>query len=251
MIFWRAVQGFIGGGMIPTVFATAFTIFPRSKLRHRRADDRPGRDAGADHRPDGRRLSDRRAVLALAVLHQHRPRHRASRSRRSSLIDFDKPDCQAVRELRLGRPAVDGRLPRRARIRAGGRPAQRLVRRRQHRSAAPGSSAALGDRLLLRACSRRKQPIVDLRAFADRNFALGSLFSFVLGIGLYGLTYLYPLYLGADPRLQRADDRRDHVRLRPRDVPDRADRRPPDRQGRPALHADGRLPVLRASAPGG
>ena len=40
-----------------------------------------------------------------------------------------------------------------------------------------------------------RQPIVDLRAFADRNFALGSMFSFVLGIGLYGLTYLYPLYL--------------------------------------------------------
>src|SRR5689334_15395212 len=32
MIFWRAVQGFIGGGMIPTVFATAYTIFPRSKM---------------------------------------------------------------------------------------------------------------------------------------------------------------------------------------------------------------------------
>src|SRR5262249_60688168 len=30
MIVWRAVQGFIGGGMIPTVFATAFIIFPRS-----------------------------------------------------------------------------------------------------------------------------------------------------------------------------------------------------------------------------
>jgi DHA2 family multidrug resistance protein len=41
-----------------------------------------------------------------------------------------------------------------------------------------------------------KQPIVDLSAFRDRNFALGSLFSFVLGIGLYGLTLLYPLYLG-------------------------------------------------------
>jgi DHA2 family multidrug resistance protein len=41
-----------------------------------------------------------------------------------------------------------------------------------------------------------REPIVDLRAFADRNFALGSLFSFVMGIGLYGLTYLYPLYLG-------------------------------------------------------
>jgi len=39
------------------------------------------------------------------------------------------------------------------------------------------------------------RPIVDLRAFTDRNFGLGSLFSFVLGVGLYGLTYLYPLYL--------------------------------------------------------
>ena len=29
MIVYRALQGFIGGGMIPTVFAAAFTIFPR------------------------------------------------------------------------------------------------------------------------------------------------------------------------------------------------------------------------------
>jgi DHA2 family multidrug resistance protein len=40
-----------------------------------------------------------------------------------------------------------------------------------------------------------RQPIVDLSAFLDRNFWTGSLFSFVLGIGLYGLTYLYPIYL--------------------------------------------------------
>jgi DHA2 family multidrug resistance protein len=40
-----------------------------------------------------------------------------------------------------------------------------------------------------------REPIVDLKAYADRNFAVGSMFSFVLGIGLYGLTYLYPLYL--------------------------------------------------------
>jgi MFS transporter, DHA2 family, multidrug resistance protein len=31
MIVWRAVQGFIGGGMIPTVFAAAYTIFPKSR----------------------------------------------------------------------------------------------------------------------------------------------------------------------------------------------------------------------------
>src|SRR6516164_866210 len=31
MILWRAIQGFLGAGMIPTVFASAYTIFPRSK----------------------------------------------------------------------------------------------------------------------------------------------------------------------------------------------------------------------------
>src|ERR1700759_5192754 len=28
MIVWRAIQGFIGGGMVPTVFAAAYLIFP-------------------------------------------------------------------------------------------------------------------------------------------------------------------------------------------------------------------------------
>src|SRR5271165_6966205 len=32
MIVWRAIQGFIGGGMIPTVFASAYTVFPRSRM---------------------------------------------------------------------------------------------------------------------------------------------------------------------------------------------------------------------------
>jgi MFS transporter, DHA2 family, multidrug resistance protein len=41
-----------------------------------------------------------------------------------------------------------------------------------------------------------EEPIVDIRAFSNRNFALGSIFSFTVGIGLYGLTYLYPVYLG-------------------------------------------------------
>ena len=71
-----------------------------------------------------------------------------------------------------------------------------------------------------------REPIVDLRAFANRNFAVGSLFSFVLGIGLYGLTYLYPVYLAQVRGYDCADDRRDHVRLRPGDVRHRADRRP-------------------------
>ncbi len=40
-----------------------------------------------------------------------------------------------------------------------------------------------------------RQPIVDLRAFTNRNFALGSFYTFVVGTGMYGTTYLIPLFL--------------------------------------------------------
>ena len=51
-----------------------------------------------------------------------------------------------------------------------------------------------GDRLLL-ARLTSGEPIVDIRTFPDRNFGVGCLISFCLGIGLYGLTYMYPRYL--------------------------------------------------------
>jgi DHA2 family multidrug resistance protein len=39
------------------------------------------------------------------------------------------------------------------------------------------------------------QPIVDLRAFTNRNFTLGAFYTFVVGTGMYGTTYLIPLFL--------------------------------------------------------
>src|SRR5665213_342792 len=55
-------------------------------------------------------------------------------------------------------------------------------------------STAAGIGFFYRALTAR-EPIVDIKAFADRNFAAGSLFSFVLGVGLYGLVFLYPIFL--------------------------------------------------------
>jgi DHA2 family multidrug resistance protein len=40
-----------------------------------------------------------------------------------------------------------------------------------------------------------EHPIVELRAFRDGNFVTGCIFSFVLGIGLYGSAFLLPLIL--------------------------------------------------------
>ncbi len=39
-------------------------------------------------------------------------------------------------------------------------------------------------------------PVVDLRALKERNFALGCFFSFVTGIGIFATIYLTPLFLG-------------------------------------------------------
>lgn len=42
-----------------------------------------------------------------------------------------------------------------------------------------------------------EMPIVDLRAFRNRNFAIGAGLGFCVGIALYGLTYLMPQFFGA------------------------------------------------------
>jgi MFS transporter, DHA2 family, multidrug resistance protein len=41
-----------------------------------------------------------------------------------------------------------------------------------------------------------KNPVVDLRALGNRNFALGCLLSFVTGIGIFTTIYMTPLFLG-------------------------------------------------------
>jgi DHA2 family multidrug resistance protein len=40
-----------------------------------------------------------------------------------------------------------------------------------------------------------RQPIVDVRAFLNRNFSLGTFYTFIVGTGLYGATYIVPLFL--------------------------------------------------------
>jgi DHA2 family multidrug resistance protein len=48
----------------------------------------------------------------------------------------------------------------------------------------------------IRRCLTHTRPLIDFAAFRDRNFTFGCAFSFVLGIGLYGATYLLPVFLG-------------------------------------------------------
>ena len=192
MIFWRAVQGFIGGGMVPAVFASTYTIFPRSK----QAMVVPMIGLVATLAPTigptvGGYLTDALSwhwlffinigpgiVVTAAAL---------------ALIDFDQPDFALFKHFDwwgLGfMAAFLGSLE--YVLEEGSRWDwfdDSTIATLAVVSAV--SAAAFFARVLM-----ARAPIVDLTAYANRNFALGSLFSFVLGIGLYGLTYLFPVYL--------------------------------------------------------
>ena len=50
MTVFRAIQGFVGGAMVPTVFATGFTLFSGQAAGDDPGDPGHGLDAGADAR---------------------------------------------------------------------------------------------------------------------------------------------------------------------------------------------------------
>ena len=192
MIFWRACQGFIGGGMIPTVFASAFTIFPRSK----QPIVAPIIGLVATLAPTigptvGGYLTDLFSWHWLFLVNII-PGIIVSTAT-WLLIDFDKPDYSLLKRFDwtgLGAMAVFlGALE--YTLEEG--PSKDWL---QDSTIATTMALALvfGALFFWRALTA-PQPIVDLSAFRDRNFWTGSLFSFVMGIGLYGLTYLYPVYL--------------------------------------------------------
>jgi DHA2 family multidrug resistance protein len=56
--------------------------------------------------------------------------------------------------------------------------------------------SAVGAMLLVWRARRVAEPIVDLRALADRNFVVGCLSSFVIGVMLYGIVFIIPTFLG-------------------------------------------------------
>lgn len=41
-----------------------------------------------------------------------------------------------------------------------------------------------------------KEPIINLRIFSNYNFTVGSILGALIGVGLFGLVYIYPLFLG-------------------------------------------------------
>jgi DHA2 family multidrug resistance protein len=57
-------------------------------------------------------------------------------------------------------------------------------------------TAAVTGTLFVVRCLTFARPVVDLRAFGNRNFLLGCILSFITGVGIFATIYLTPLFLG-------------------------------------------------------
>jgi DHA2 family multidrug resistance protein len=194
MIFWRALQGFIGGGMIPTVFASTYLIFPRSKM----PVIVPMIGLIATLAPTigptiGGYLTELTSWHWLFFINVGPGIAVASAA--WLLIDFDKPDYSLFEKFDwLGLGFMAAFLGALEYVLEEG---PRNDWFSDERIVVLTSVAVAGAVLFFWRAFTAPQPIVELKAFANRNFALGSVFSFVMGIGLYGLTYLYPVYLAS------------------------------------------------------
>jgi len=193
MIVYRAAQGFLGGAMIPTVFATSFALFPRrqqatiSVLIGLTATMAPtiGPTLGGwltqafswhwlflINVPVG-------LIVAFNVF---------------NFLDIDKPDWSVRRSFDLfGLVLMATFLG-----------SLEYVLEEGERDGWFEDDAIFGFAVAAVLCGglffwrmlTRPEPMVDLRAFRNVNFAFGSFFSVIIGIGLYGSVYVIPLFLG-------------------------------------------------------
>jgi len=193
MVFFRACQGFIGGAMIPTVFATSFLLFP-GKMRAKisiliglTATLAPtiGPTLGGwltqelswhwlflINVPVG-------AVVAFNVW---------------TFLDIDKANPALAKHFDL-----IGLL-----LMAAFLGALEYVLEEGNRNdwfndpvvRDLGVVSVVSAVFFFWRMLTRPEPLVDLRAFRNANFAFGCLFSFMVGLGLYGSVYVIPLFLG-------------------------------------------------------
>jgi DHA2 family multidrug resistance protein len=193
MIAFRALQGFLGGSMIPTVFTAAFAFFPGKRIVAAAATVGALSSLAPTLGPTvGGWITDNYSwhwlffvnlvpgiFVAVAV---------------PMLVRIDKPNLALLKgadypgmilmALFLG--CLEYTLEEGSRWNWFGDDTIRTTA-----WIAGISGIAFVWRSLTYA-----HPVVDLRALKSRNFALGSFFSFVTGMGIFATIYLTPVFLG-------------------------------------------------------
>jgi DHA2 family multidrug resistance protein len=192
MIVFRALQGFVGGAMIPTVFPVVYTIFPPAQIPGLMVMISLVLNLSSTIGPTlGGFLTDTYSwhwlflvnivpgiLVAVAVWF---------------LIDIDKPDRSLLRYFDLmGLALMAVFLGCLEYVLEEGARWDWFADNSIFIAAviSAGAAALFFSRVLT-----YRQPIVELRAFTNRNFALGTFYTFVIGTGHFGATYVLPLFL--------------------------------------------------------
>ncbi len=193
MIVFRALQGFLGGSMIPTVFTTAFVYFEN----HQRVIAAATIGALSSLAPTlgptvGGWITDNYSwhwlffinlvpgIFVTVVV--------------PLMVKIDKPDLSLLKgadyigmvlmAVFLG--CLEYTLEEGPRWDWFGDNTIRTT---------AWIAAVAGAAFICRSLTFSR-PVVDLRALKSRNFALGCFFSFMTGIGIFATIYLTPLFLG-------------------------------------------------------
>ncbi len=193
LIVLRAIQGFMGGAMIPITQAVSFSIFPRRVMGSVQAvigmvvtmAPSVGPTVGGYITET---LSWHWLFLANVI-----PGVLVCWAA-WTFLDIDKPNHAVARKLDLlGLALIAVFLGSLEFVLEEG----------------PGDDWFASDRIVAFSATcllagvwfftrtlRSDHPIVDLYAFTNRNFALGAGLGFIIGIALYGLVYIMPLFFG-------------------------------------------------------
>jgi MFS transporter, DHA2 family, multidrug resistance protein len=193
MIVFRALQGFLGGSMIPTVFTAAFAFFPGKRIVAAAATVGALSSLAPTLGPTiGGWITDNYSwhwlffvnlvpgiFVAVAV---------------PLLVRIDKPNLSLLKgadyagmilmAIFLG--CLEYTLEEGPRWDWFGDDTIRTT---------AWVAAIAGIAFVWRSLAFER-PVVDLRALKSRNFSLGCFFSFVIGMGIFATIYLTPVFLG-------------------------------------------------------
>jgi DHA2 family multidrug resistance protein len=193
MVVFRTLQGFIGGAMIPTVFATSFLLFPGAK----RGPVTVLIGLTATMAPTigptlGGWLTEQFSWHWLFLINV--PVGLLISASVWTFLDIDRPDFSLLKRFdALGLLLMALFLG-----------CMEYVLEEGNRNdwfdddliCTLTVVGVISAGLFFWRMLSRADPLVDLRAFTNANFAAGCLFSLVLGLGLYGSVYVTPLFLG-------------------------------------------------------
>ncbi len=193
MVVYRAMQGFIGGAMIPTVFATSFLLFQGPK----RAQISVLIGLTATMAPTigptlGGWLTQTFSWHWLFLINV--PVGLLVAVSVWSSLDIDKPNWSLRRSFDMAGLALMALFL--GSLEYVLEEGQRNDWFQDDTILTFSAIAFVAGVLFFWRMLTRKDPLVDLRAFGNINFAFGSFFSLIIGVGLYGSVYVVPLFLG-------------------------------------------------------